>query len=216
MRPGKNLLFLIAFFLLFCGCAAIKPPGQAPSGPPELDASSVRARAVVELRKGRFSAAGRAAIFAMAPSSFRIEVFGPFGQAVALIASDGERLLVDSGAKTDLFLWGDPGIPYSFEATEAVSFLTGRRGALSSGALETRDAWGRLLGYARAAGDRELKATLGEYREVAGAHIPFFIRIEDGERELVIKYTDVEVTPLLEDGFFELEAYSNRGSKEVD
>lgn len=216
MRPGKNSLLLIAFLLVFSGCAALRPHGEAPSGPPEIDASSVRARAVVELRKGSFSAAGRAAIFARAPGSFRIEVFGPFGQAAALIASDGEKLLVDSGARADLFPWGDPEIPYSFEAREAVSFLTGSRAALSSGGRETRDPWGRLLGYARAAGDRQLKATLGEYREVAGAHIPFFIRIEDGERELVIKYTDVEVNPLLEDGFFELEAYSDRGPKEVD
>ncbi len=194
----------------------MKTPGEAPLGPPSIDASSIRAKAVVELKKGSFSAAGRAAVFARAPGSFRIEVFGPFGQSAALIASDGERLLVASGGKTDLFLWGDPAIPYSFEAREAVSFLTGRRTTLASGALETRDAWGRLLEYSRDAGGRGLKVTLGEYREVAGAHIPFFIKIEDETRELVIKYTDAEVNPLLEDGFFELEAYSDRGPKEVD
>jgi hypothetical protein len=216
----KKLLTSVAAFTLLCGCAAIKPAGEEPVGPPKLMASSIRARAVVEIKRKTFTAAGRAAILAKAPGSFRIEVFAPFGATAALIASDGQRLLVDSDGTAREFLWGDPEIPYSFEAEEVVSFLIGGQRSLapaSSGARETRDEWGRLREYYRPAEDGDsLKVTLTEYREVNGAHIPFHIRIEDGRRDLAIKYTEVEIDPLLGDDLFELEAHSDPGPKEVD
>jgi hypothetical protein len=216
----KRLLPFLAAFALLCGCAAVKPAGEEPAGPPKLKASSIRARAVVEVKRKTFTAAGRAAILAKAPGSFRIEVFAPFGQTAALIASDGQKLLVDSDGVAREYLWGDPEIPYSFEAEEVVSFLTGGQNLLSpasSVASETRDEWGRLREYYRPATDgNALKVTLAEYREVNGAHIPFHIRIEDGRRDLAIKYTEVEIDPLLGDDLFELEAHSDPGPKEVD
>lgn len=220
MRSGKRLFSLLAVFLLLSGCAAMKPAGEEPLGPPKLKASSIRARAVVEIKKDAATAAGRAAILAKAPGSFRIEVFGPFGLTAALIASDGHKLFVNSEGQMSEFFWGDPEIPYSFKAEEVVSFLTG---APNPPALDTpdvsasRDEWGRLREYSRAVEGRDgLKVTLGEYREVGGAHIPFFIRIEDGKRDLAIKYTEVEINPLIEEDLFRLEARSDQGSKEVD
>lgn len=220
MRSGKKLLPLIAVFLLLSGCAALKPPGEEPLGPPKIAPSSIRAWAVVEIKKSIFTIAGRAAILAKAPGSFRIEVFGPFGITAALIASDGHKLFVNSDGETTEFFWGDPEIPFSFDAAEAVCFLTGGPNAAmlnAPGVRVERDEWGRLMEYSRTAEGRDgLKVTLSEYREVAGAHIPFLIRIEDGKRDLAIKYTEVEINPLLEEDFFDLEAHSDQGSKEVD
>lgn len=209
MISGKRLLSILAALLILSGCAAFKPPAEEPQGPPKLAASSIRARAVVEIKKNN-SAAGRAAILAKAPGSFRIEVIGPFGQSAALIASDGQTLFISSDGKTSEFLWGDPEIPYSFKAGEIVSFLTGSPDAAGTpGAAIARDEWGRLREYTRAVeGKAGLKVTLGDYREVSGAHIPFLIRIEDGTRELVIKYTEVEINPPLEEEFFQLKAGS--------
>jgi outer membrane lipoprotein-sorting protein len=217
---GKRLFSILAALLVISGCAAFRPPAQEPPGPPKLAAASIRARAVVEMKQSASAAAGRAVILAKAPGSFRIEVIGPFGQSAALIASDGEKLFISSEGKTSEFLWGDPGIPYSFKAGEVVSFLTGSPDATGGtpGAAIIRDEWGRLSEYTRAVeGKAGLKVTAGDYREVSGAHIPFLIRIEDGQRELVIKYTEVEINPPLEEEFFRLKASSSdQGSKEVD
>lgn len=220
MTSGKRLFSLLAaFFLLLSGCAALKP-GKEPMAPPKLTASSIRARAVVEFKKDDSSAAGRAAILAKAPGSFRIEVFGPFGLTAALIASDGEKLFINSEGQMRAFFWGDPELPYSFDAGEVVSFLTGAPDAPAldkPGVKASKDEWGRLREYSRATEGRDaLQVTLGEYREVNGAHIPFLIRIEDGKRDLAIKYTEVEINPLIEEDLFRLEAHSDRGSKEVD
>lgn len=220
MRSGKRLLSIFAVFLVLSGCAAMKPAGEEPLGPPTITASSIRARAVVELKKDASTAAGRAAILAKAPGSFRIEIFGPFGLTAALIASDGQKLFINSDGQVSEFFWGDPEIPYSFKAEEVVSFLTGAPypPALDMpGVSASRDDRGRLREYSRASEDRDgLKVTLGEYREVDGAHIPFLIRIKDGKRDLAIKYTEVEINPFIEEDLFSLEAHSDRGSKEVD
>lgn len=215
MRPAKNLLAAAAAFVL-TGCAAAPVVEKAPFTQ-GVAASSIRAKGVVEMKKNYFSAKGRASILAQAPGSFRIEVFGPFGQAAALVASDGERLLVNSEGKTSVFLWGDPGIPYSFNAKEAVSFLTGAPVADDTGGLSRFDGNGRLSEYTREIKDKQaLRVTLDEYNMVGGASIPFRISLEDGKRALTIKYTEVEVNPPFESGFFKVEAPSDQGAKEVD
>lgn len=221
MRLEKRLLALFTVILLISGCASLKPAFEEAERPPSVVPTSMRARAIVEVKRGVFTVAGRASILAKAPRSFRIEVFGPFGQAMMLLASDGERLYVSSEGKTKEFHWGDPDIPYSFEAGEAVSFLTGSprpaEAGLSPNINETRDRWGRLTEYSKAAEGRPtLKVTLSEYRDINGAHIPFRIRIEDGKRDLTIKYMEAEINPPLDEELFRLEASSDRGPKEVD
>lgn len=221
MRFGKGLLPIFTALLLISGCAAVKPYGEEAPGLPSITASSIRARGVVEMKKDSFSARGRAVIQAQAPGSFRIEVFGPFGQVAALVASDGERLLINSEGKTSVFLWGDSRIPYTFKANEAVSFLTGglledETGALP-GARSKMDGKGRLREYTREIEGRpDLKVTLAEYRSVQGAAVPFMISLEDGRRGLTIKYTEVEINYPFENGFFKVEAPSDQGAKEVD
>lgn len=211
----KSLLACAALLSL-AGCAATGPlekTAYAPGTP----VSSIRARGVVELKKDSFSARGRAAVIAQAPGSFRIEVFGPFGQTAALFASDGERLLVRSEGTTSLFFWGDPAIPYSFNAREAVSSLTGAPVAEETGGLSMFDGNGRLSEYTREVqGRAPLRVTLDEYTLVDGAAIPFRISFEDGRRVITIKYTEVEVNPPFENGFFKVEAQSEQGAKEVD
>jgi len=198
----------------------MRPAAEEALAPPTVIPSTLRASAVVEMKRN-FTIAGRASILVKAPDSFRIEVTGPFGQTAMLLASDGERLYSSSDGKIKEFLWDDPDIPYSFEAEEAVSFLTGsprpREAQLGPGATEARDNWGRLKEYTKTAEGRpELKATLGDYRDINGAHIPFLIRIEDGRRTLTIRYTEAEVNPQIDEGLFSLGAGPERGSKEVD
>lgn len=221
MRFGKRLLPIFTALLIITGCAAVKPYGEEAQDLPSTTASSIRARGVVEMKKDSFSARGRAVILAEAPGSFRIEVFGPFGQVAALVASDGERLLINSEGKTSVFLWGDSRIPYTFKAQEAVSFLTG--GPVEqetdglSGASSIMDGKGRLSEYTRETEGRPvLKVTLGEYKLIHGAAVPFMISFEDGRRGLTIKYTEVEINYPFENGFFKVEAPSEQGAKEVD
>jgi len=215
MKAVKSLLAAAAL-LSVAGCAATGPLDKAAYAP-GATASSIRARGVVELKKDSFSARGRAAVMAQAPGSFRIEVFGPFGQTAALFASDGERLLVSSEGKTSLFFWGDPAIPYSFNAKEAVSSLTGAPVEEEAGGFSRFDGNGRLSEYTREVQGRPpLRVTLDEYALVDGAAVPFRISLEDGRRTITIKYTEVEVNPPFENGFFKVEAQSEQGAKEVD
>ena len=203
--------------LLVTGCAGVKPYGEEAPAKVGTTASSIRARGVVEMKKDSSSASGRAVILAQAPGSFRIEVFGPFGQVAALVASDGERLLVNSEGKTSVFIWGDPAIPYTFKPEEAVSFLTGGIMAQETGGLARTDEKGRLVEYARPIEGRPgLRVTLSDYRPVHGAPVPFRINLEDGTRVLTIKYTEVEINHPFENGFFKVEAPSEQGAKEVD
>lgn len=220
MKLGKRLLAFYAVIVLLSGCAAVQPAGEQALTPPTVIPSTLRAKAVVEMTRN-MTIAGRASILVKAPGSFRIEVTGPFGQTAMLLASDGARLYTSSDGKVNEFLWGDPEIPYSFEADEAVAFLTGSprplQAALPPNVIEKRDNWGRLKEYTKAVEGRPgLKVTLGNYKDINGAHIPFLIRIEDGRRTLAIKYSEVEVNPPIDEGLFSLEARSDRGSKEVD
>lgn len=215
MKAATRLLAAAAL-LSIAGCAATWPLEKA-SYAPGAPVSSIRARGVVELKKDSFSARGRATIIAQAPGSFRIEVFGPFGQTAALFASDGERLLMSSEGATSVFLWGDPAIPYSFNAKEAVSSLTGASVADETGGFSRFDGNGRLSEYTREVpGRAPLRVTLDEYALVDGAAVPFRISFEDGRRVITIKYTEVEVNPPFENGFFKVEAQSEQGAKEVD
>lgn len=193
---------LLACALLLLGCAAIRHVEPATARTPR----SIRAEAVVEFRKGAAAFTGRAMVLAESPGSFLIEVHGPMGQTVALLASDGEslKLRTDDGARD--FRWGEKGIPYSFTAAEAVSFLLGSPvDSAHKGARETDD-MGRLKRLTREEDGRRLAVTLRDYRKISGADIPFDITIEDGRETILIRYFEVEVDPELASGLFSIPA----------
>lgn len=190
--------------LLAAGCAAKRPVTLSP---PEITPVSLRAYGAVEMKRV-FTVSGRALILARSPASFRIEVYGPFGQTAAILASDGETVytVTEDGAET--FNRDEPGVPYSIKPEDVTSFLLGNpRPAyeLSGNEAETaRDEHGRLRLFSRPSedGQRGLKVLLEDYREVSGAHIPFRIIIDDGKRTVTIKYSEVEVNPALPEDLF--------------
>lgn len=223
MRPRSGLLALAAALVFAAGCAAMRPAERA-AVPPTATVSSLRAKAIVEVNRGFFTVAGRASILARSPGSFRIEVFAPFGQTMLLMVSDGTELYLAHDGRAEKYRWDDPDIPFPFDAGTAFSFLTGapKTAPASAGGGETRDSWGRLTGYAGTVeGGRPLSVTLGDYRDIDGAHIPFRIRfdgldLDDDTRGLAIRYTEAEVNPALEDGLFSPEAGPPVEPKEVD
>lgn len=189
--------------LIAAGCAAKLP---VPLSPPEITPASLRAHGVVEMKRV-FTISGRALILARSPASFRIEVFGPFGQTAALLASDGETIYTVTEEGTESFSRHEPGVPYSLKPEDITSFLLGNprpANALSENEAETaRDEHGRLRLFSRPTnGQGGLKVLLEDYREVSGAHIPFRIIIDDGKRTITIKYNEVEVNPALPEDLF--------------
>lgn len=199
-RPLWHLALLIA---LMPGCAAMKPPVEPVILPPPL---SLRAEASVAVDRP-VALNGRAVVLAKSPGSFRIEVLGPFGSAVALLLSDGETVYLLSGGKSKSYSREDPRVPYSFTPEEAVAYLTGNvpEGA-ECGCEVSKDAYGRTSKVVKSEdGSPVLTVTLDDYRAVEGAQVPFDIRIANKKETLHIRYTSVEVNPALEAGYFSTE-----------
>lgn len=197
------LLFILVFI---SGCAALKPQA-APEGlnPP----TAIRAEAVVELKK-TITLAGRAVILAKSPDLFRIEVFGPFGQVMALLVSDGSSLYIYSGGEEKEFLWNDPLLPYSFKANEVVSFLLGNSVPIQARAGKnfqlSMDENGRLEKAVKfKKGSPSLVVRLSDYRPVEGAILPFNISIEDGKEKFRIKYSSVDIKPRFDADSFSID-----------
>lgn len=218
MSVRASLAALVPVLLI--GCAALRPPEKEPVGPPVIAPSSLRAQAVVEVRRNA-SMSGRAQVLAKSPSSFRIEVFGPFGQTAALFASDGEAVYVLTEDGLETYGMDGPGAPYSLDPEDIVSFLLGvprlAEGAGAPDVTAATDGHGRLRTFTRTVeGLPALKVVLDDYRAVDGAHIPFSITIDDGKRTVAIKYREVEVNPGLDQAVFSLRGPGAAGGKQVD
>lgn len=204
MRLKKTFgLFLAAFV---SGCAAFAPaPLPLPPETAKLKPSSIRAQAVVELKKP-VPLSGKAVIIAKSPGSFRIEVLGPFSHTLALLVSDGESLYMFSRGQSSRFGWDDPELPYPFKAEEVVSFLLGAgpvNGGGAEGQIVSTDAEGHITKITRIKdGSAVFTASLSDYRIAGGAHIPFNISIENGKEGLSIRYSSVEINPEINSDFF--------------
>ena len=197
----RRLRYLAPLLAFAAGCAAVKPPPEPlKTLPPPL---SLRAEASVQIDRP-VPISGRAVVLAQRPGSFRIEVRGPFGSTMALILSDGRTIYLLSGGKSKRYSKEDPGVPYSFKPEEAVAYLTGNGPvAAECGCEVSKDAYGRTSKVVKSEnGSPVLTVTLAEYRAVDGAEVPFDIKIANKKETLRIKYTAVEVNPVLETGYF--------------
>ncbi len=202
----RSLWHLALLIALLPGCAAIKPPVEPVKLlPPPL---SLRAEASVEVDRP-VALNGRAVVLAKSPGSFRIEVLGPFGSAMALLVSDGKTIYLLSGGKSKRYSREDPRVPYSFKPEEAVSYLTGNvQEAVECGCEVSKDAYGRASKVVKSEnGSPVLTVTLDDYRAVKGAEVPFDIKIANKKETLHIRYTSVEVNPALEAGYFSTEDF---------
>jgi len=188
------LFFILTATALLGGCAVLYvPEKQPPAGGITVRPKTLRAEAVVELRRS-IPLIGRAHILVESPDKFRIEVMGPFNQVISLLISDGKKLFVFSGRSSEIFGWEDPSMPYPFNASEAVSFLMGEaRTAVGSEYSVTADKDGRVKDIVKSRDGAEvLKVTMTDYRKVSGAYVPFNISI-DGKEGLSIRYSEVEI-----------------------
>lgn len=205
----RPLFAVLSVLIAIAGCAGIKPK-ELP-GPPGRVPSSIRAQAVVEIKR-LIPVSGRAQVIAKSPASFRIEVQGPFGQTAALLSSDGETTYVLTEKGIEEFHKGDAGAPYSLKPEEITALLLGvpRAGAQAlAGSDIRRDEAGRLKSFSKAVpGKEDLSVSLDDYRDVSGAHIPFIITIENGKRKIEIKYKAVEVDPDIDESVFKPGTYS--------
>ncbi len=194
MTLRVRILF-IAILALY-GCAGVRPPATPVAG---RSAHGLRAEAVVEMKRS-VMLRGKARISAEAPGSFRIEVLGPFNATMALIISDGKSLYVFSGTDEKEYLWDDPSFPYSFKAEDVVSSLLGAP-SQNQGTIEKSDYSvssgndGNLTLTRMKDGKPVLTVAMSDFRTVAGARLPFDIRIEDRRGTLRIRYSSVEVDP---------------------
>lgn len=218
MRAAASLCAVLMPIVLL-GCAALRPPAEPIVTSPAVTPESIRAKAVVQMKK-TLSVKGRAVILARSPDSFRIEVFGPFGHTAALLASDGSSLFTITEDGPESYDRHKADLPYSLEPEDIVSFLLGnpRVGVEARADVEAgRDDNGRLRVFTRTfEGRPSLKVMLDDYREVSGAHIPYRITMDDGDKTLVITYREVEVNPPLEDELFQIGTETAPEGKEVD
>lgn len=194
----KSYAYVLILLFLLSGCAALAPKKtleiQGAAAP-----RSMRAEAVVELTRV-MKLSGRAVVLAKSPGSFRIEVIGPFGSTMALLVSDGSALYVLAGGETKRYLWGDPGFPYAFKAEELVSMLLGAQSQVPEDCRceVLTDEGGRITKLTRFKGAVPLlTVAVSDYRDILGSQIPFNISIEAPKEKLSIRYSTVEINPVI-------------------
>lgn len=207
---AKGFTIAAVCLVLAAGCAGLKPaaevlPPKEPGAAAAVD--TLRATGVVVMKKG-FAIAGRAIILAKRPSSFRIEVSGPFGQTIALLVSDGEAFYIYSGGEAKTFRWDDPLLPYPLKPAELVSVLTGAEGQTADEVAQViRDDAGRVIKMEKSDINAvPLIITLQDYRDTGGMQLPFDIRIMRGAEEIDIRYSTIEVNPVLSLDAFQIDA----------
>lgn len=193
----------IIFAVLLAGCAALK------SAPVPQRPHSLRATAVVEVHR-TLALIGRAAVLVKDPGSFRIEVYGPLNQVIALIISNGTNLYIYSEGDSASYRWGGPAIPYALGPDELASVLLGAwpphpsEGAPppNGGYGIDRDGRGRVTGIRGEKDGAKVTVSFSQYASVDGFEIPFRISVDNGREKLVIRYSAVEVNPILAEELF--------------
>lgn len=205
---ARRIMLLIAAAAFLWGCARVTPrPPQAPTSLFEGSAPrSISAQAIVELRRG-FAVSGKATVLARSPDLFRIEVAGPFGQPLAVISGDDKSLVIANMGKTDAYDWEDPDLPYPFDSKELVSVLLGDgavkdHGDVSYGVTGARGS--AVVITKLREGAPVFRISLDDFREVSGKRLPFRIKIEDDKSAIQIRYTSVDVDPVIKDSAFGL------------
>ncbi|MFQ5442818.1 MAG: outer membrane lipoprotein carrier protein LolA [Thermodesulfobacteriota bacterium] len=207
----KRLSFfsVTALLLMAYGCAG-PPPRRAAIGEMKrgVRPEAIRARATVTLEQ-RESLRGRAVIVAKRPGSFRIDVFGPFGQSLAVLASDGKTLVFFSKDGLRAFEPGGPEITANLSPARLVSILLGDR---SHSPIEgDKSKRGREDRAERSAaekdGRREPEINLSDFRDVDGAIIPHNISIAYGGKRIEIRYREIEIDPEIKAEVFNITGF---------
>ena len=173
--------------------------------------TTLRARATVSLKSPEKNGLkGKAVILAKRPASFRVQVLGPFGQTVAVLASDGEGLYIYSKGESTYRRTGDPLYPFTFMPGEFVAFLLGGVGEEGTDILPgyeaLRDDNGNISTLSRKIDGKELYIRLADYRGVGETAFPYSLSIENGLESILIRYQSVELDTDLGDSLFVLQS----------
>lgn len=160
----------------------------------------MRAEAIVEVEKIRFK--GRAVILVKGPDLVRMDLLNPFNQVASVILSDGKGLTYYSNGEVRHYGWDDPDLPHHLGPAELVSFLLGRPEKKENYEFYT-DGEGNISRLVKLNdGAAVLEVSMDDWREVRGQKVPFLIGIDDGEQQLNIKYTYVELDPVIKNDLF--------------
>ncbi len=207
------MLFLVCV-LWTAGCATIYETSALRKDEALLSArlraqKTLRGRGTIRLstRKGE-ETRGKAAIFVKGPDKVRIEVFGPFGQVMAVLVSDADALSIFSNHETTFFPRSID-TPFSLTPQELAGIIMGtdfQSGGAEAGAakyLIERDRAGnikKIISFAKGPGER--KVVMKDFREIEGVYFPFSISVEDANERLHIRYSSVELNLDLKDALF--------------
>lgn len=194
-------------FILTSGCAHKKTVTKAALAPD----ATLMAEAIVEMDR-TLPASGKARIYAQGPDSFRIEVKGPFGQVVALFASDGYTLHTFVDGVERYYPVGSPEAPLPFPSSGIVSVLMGTdlKPLKDAGFEIEADGQGRpakAVKQSKGAGGGAVTVLFSDYRKTGGFEVPFEISIQGpGLDRIKIIYSSVESGKGFDEGFFDIEA----------
>jgi len=227
----KKWCWALGAMLILTSCAywkPIPPAATANTGPPS-PLKGLRAEAVMEF-KGAENLSGRAHILVKSPSSFRIEILGPFNTPATTISSDGTALSIFSGGTLKTYRWDEenPVLPYSFAPDELAALLLGGgpldnakppegvRPPLTAYKI-TRDKDGNITGVIKLKnGSAVFTVAMSDFRDAGngveppeGAQplqgvLPFSLTIDDGYKSLRIRYKSLEINPDIEPGVFNI------------
>ncbi len=192
--------------LLLAGCSfrpSMRPYDEKGLTGTTSAPTSLKALARVELAR---DIKGRATVLVKSPDKIRIEVYGPMNRIVAVVAGDSEDCTLYYRGRLSGCRWDDPALAGPAGPRELVPILLGTGGAVfgdKKGWTTTTDRDGNPAEIVRL-GSPELRISMGDYRTVMGAKIPFIFVIENGTKKLNIRYYSVVLNPRLDGDTFSL------------
>jgi outer membrane lipoprotein-sorting protein len=191
--------------LWLAGCAPLRSTSAIQRDEALLSArlgskETLRARAVIKMSvNGGKETRAKAALLVKRPDKVRVELFGPFGQVVAVMVSNADGLSILSDKENGLFPHSEES-PFNFPPEELADFIMG---TALEGYIAKRDKYGNIEELRSDGGEGDGHTViLKDFQLTEDVYFPFSIYVEDKFGSLLVSYSSIELNHELKDALF--------------
>ncbi|GMR05141.1 MAG: hypothetical protein BMS9Abin23_1082 [Thermodesulfobacteriota bacterium] len=197
------LFLLLPLLVLFQGCTLYGVTGRPEAEFTGARPESIRADAIVEFTE-KESIRGRAVILVKRPGFLRVDLLGPLGIRLHILASDGRYIQFFSKGGVKTIDSEDPAFERYINPERLVSIMLGDGSGGSSSVLKGDKAGpgDRAIRYKDGLSGAEI--IVSDLREINGAMIPHKIYMSFRGKELRIRYIGLTVDPEIKEEVFKI------------